>query len=110
MGWRRRRFSEAWALLAAGLSILGAVGLDVGYFAARQGGAGQATAMSAQARPISCGTAITIEPARQLTVSKGNGTRCRSEPQAMSTRFSNRMRNAIDVTRGTKCAERLISR
>src|SRR5438270_4508690 len=48
MGWRRRRFSEAWALLAAGLSILAAVGLDVGYFAARQGGAGQATAVSAR--------------------------------------------------------------
>ena len=46
MGWRRRRFSEAWALLAAGLSILAAVGLDVGYFAARQGGAGQATAVT----------------------------------------------------------------
>jgi len=45
---RGRRFSEARALLVAGLLVLVAVALDVGYFAVGPGQAVQASAVSAQ--------------------------------------------------------------
>jgi len=47
MRWGRGRLSEAWALLLAGLVILVAVALDVGYFAVRPEGSASATAVRA---------------------------------------------------------------
>src|SRR4051812_47187372 len=62
------------------------------------------TATTAHSRPRSCGSDTTIEPMWKAAPAKGTGTRCWSEPQPMSTRFSKRMRNAMEVTSGTKCS------
>jgi hypothetical protein len=48
MGWGRRRFSEAWMLLFAGLCILALVAVDVAYFAVHPGGPRRPAAVTAR--------------------------------------------------------------
>lgn len=77
MGWRGRRFSEAWALLAMGLVLLVAVALDVGYFAIRPGGA-VATAVSARyPRPAVTGVLQLHDPVYGITAVATPGGPCK---------------------------------
>jgi len=78
MGWRRRRFSEAWALLFAGLAILVAVAVDVGYFAVGPAGAARATAASARyPRPAVSGVLQLHDPVYGMRTVSPIGGPCR---------------------------------
>jgi hypothetical protein len=78
MGRRGRRFSEAWALLFAGVAILVAVAVDVGYFAVGPAGAARATAASAHyPRPAVSGVLQLHDPVYGMSAVSPVGGPCR---------------------------------